>query len=188
MTTPIRVLAASLLVAFASFSVIAPAQPAETWVLVDTPELQVFVMRGEEVLATFNNVAIGSNGTTLQKRVADERTPLGDYRITEIRRSRRFHLFLGLNYPTMKDAKRALGEDRIDDSEFQRIRDALQRGDRAPQDTSLGGNLGFHGIGNGNPEVHARFNWTNGCIALSDRDMDTVWKAVEPGTPIEIKP
>jgi murein L,D-transpeptidase YafK len=33
-----------------------------------------------------------------------------------------------------------------------------------------------------------RFNWTNGCIALSDRDMEQVWMAVDPGTPIEIRP
>jgi murein L,D-transpeptidase YafK len=33
-----------------------------------------------------------------------------------------------------------------------------------------------------------RFNWTNGCIALNNKDMDSVWEAVQPGTPIEIKP
>jgi len=32
------------------------------------------------------------------------------------------------------------------------------------------------------------FNWTNGCIALNDRDMDVVWQSVNPGTPIEIRP
>ena len=32
------------------------------------------------------------------------------------------------------------------------------------------------------------FSWTNGCIALSNRDMDRVWEAVDPGTPIEIRP
>ena len=32
------------------------------------------------------------------------------------------------------------------------------------------------------------FNWTNGCIALDNEDMDFVWQAVEPGTPIEIRP
>jgi len=32
------------------------------------------------------------------------------------------------------------------------------------------------------------FNWTNGCIALSNRDMDVVWQTVNPGTPIEIRP
>ena len=32
------------------------------------------------------------------------------------------------------------------------------------------------------------FNWTDGCIALRNRDMDVVWEAVDPGTPIEIVP
>jgi lipoprotein-anchoring transpeptidase ErfK/SrfK len=180
-------LAACILVAFVSLAGVSPAQPAETWVLVDTPALRVSVMRGEEVLATFDNIAIGSNGATRQKRIADERTPLGEYRISEIRRSSRFHLFLGLDYPTMKDAKRALGENRIDDSEFERIRHALQRGDKAPQDTSLGGNLGFHGIGDGNPDIHARFNWTNGCVALTNDQIDALANLVTVGTPVRIR-
>jgi murein L,D-transpeptidase YafK len=156
-------------------------------VLVDTPELQVAVMRGQEVLALFENIAIGSNGTTRQKRVADERTPLGDYRISEIRPSNRFHLFLGLDYPSMEDARRALDENRIDESEFERIRRPLQRGEGPPQDTSLGGNLGFHGIGKGNPEIHASFNWTNGCIALTNEQVEALADLVAVGTPVRIR-
>jgi murein L,D-transpeptidase YafK len=48
-----------------------------------------------------------------------------------------------------------------------------------------------HGQKNGYGKFSAivqRFNWTNGCIALSDKDMDLVWNAVKPGTPIEIRP
>jgi murein L,D-transpeptidase YafK len=165
---------------------VTPAEPAQIRVLVDTSALQVSVMRGEAVLALFENIAIGSNGATRQKRVADERTPLGNYRITEIRRSDRFHLFLGLDYPTMEDARRALGEDRIDANEFERIHRALQRGDRAPQDTTLGGNLGIHGLGDGNPEIHARFNWTNGCIALTNEQIDVLAELITVGTPVRI--
>ncbi len=187
MSIPIRALAACLLIVCAGVPGLASAQPAETWVLVDTPGLQVSVMHGQEVLQVFDNVAIGSNGTTRQKRVADERTPLGDYRISEIRRSSRFHLFLGLDYPSMDDAKRAFGEGRIDSNEFTRIRDALQRGDHPPQDTSLGGNLGFHGIGNGSPEIHASFNWTNGCIALTNEQIEILAALVSVGTPVRIR-
>jgi murein L,D-transpeptidase YafK len=54
-----------------------------------------------------------------------------------------------------------------------------------------GGDIMIHGQKNGYGRLSflvQRFNWTNGCIALSDRDIDTVWNAVKPGTPIEIKP
>jgi uncharacterized protein YdaL len=54
-----------------------------------------------------------------------------------------------------------------------------------------GGDIMVHGQKNGYGQFSAsvqRFNWTNGCIALSDKDMDLVWKAVKPGTPIEIRP
>ena len=155
--------------------------------LVDTSELRVSVMRGEEPMVIFDNIAIGSNGTTRRKRVADERTPLGDYKITEIRPSSRFHMFLGLDYPTMENAELARSEERIGDDEFQRIRLALQRGNVAPQDTSLGGHLGFHGIGDGNPEIHELFNWTNGCIALSNEQIDDLAELITVGTPVHIR-
>ena len=187
MLKPLPALAACLLVVLASFSETVFARFPETWVLVDTGTLQVSVMQGGEVLATFDNIAIGSNGATRQKRIADERTPLGDYRVSEIRQSRRFHLFIGFDYPTMADAERALKEGRIGEPEFGRIRTAIQRGELAPQDTSLGGHLGFHGIGNGSPDIHASFNWTNGCIALTNEQIETLAGLVKVGTPVRIR-
>ena len=56
---------------------------------------------------------------------------------------------------------------------------------------SPGGLIMIHGQKNGYgwlSFITQRFNWTDGCIALSDRDMDEVWEVVEVGTPIEIKP
>jgi hypothetical protein len=87
----------------------------------------------------------------------------------------------------MEDAKRARGEGRIDESEFERIRHALQRGKMPPQNTSLGGNLGFHGIGNGDPDIHARFNWTNGCIALTNEQIEILAGLVRVGTLVRIR-
>jgi murein L,D-transpeptidase YafK len=62
---------------------------------------------------------------------------------------------------------------------------------RANRGVDPGGDIMIHGQKNGYGPLSIlvqRFNWTNGCIALSDRDMDAVYDAVKPGTPIEIKP
>jgi lipoprotein-anchoring transpeptidase ErfK/SrfK len=187
MSGSIRALAACLLAAFVCFTGGVQAEQSMPWVLVDTPTLTLSVMRGDEVLATFENISIGSNGTTLAKHVADERTPLGDYTIREIRTSDRFHRFLALDYPSMEDAERALRDGRIDASAFKRIYRARQRGENPPQDTPLGGHLGLHGLGEGSPEIHAQFNWTNGCIALTNEQIDALAGQVKVGTLVRIR-
>ena len=187
MSRLIRALAACLVATFAYLTGAVHAQLSVPWVLVDTPAMTLSVMRGEDVLAVFENISIGSNGTTLAKHVADERTPLGDYTIREIRSSDRFHRFLALDYPSMEDAERALDDGRINRKEFERIRLARQRGENPPQDTPLGGHLGLHGIGEGSPEIHARFNWTNGCIALTNEQIDALAEWVKVGTLVRIR-
>ena len=186
MCIAIRPLAACLLALLLSFAGPASAQTMEPWLLVDTAGLSVSVMRGDEVLTVFENIAIGSNGATRDKKVEDERTPLGDYRITEIRDSRRFYRFMALDYPTLEDAGRALDDGRIDKQDYARIQKAWRRGIPPPQDTPLGGHLGLHGLGDGNPEIHERFNWTNGCIALTNEQVDELAELITAGTLVKI--
>ena len=64
------------------------------WLSVDTQALTLSLMRADGVVKVFENIAIGSNGATRHKQVADEMTPLGKYRSNEIRPSKRFRLFL----------------------------------------------------------------------------------------------
>jgi len=67
----------------------ASAQAEEIWLLVDTSALTLTVMQGEQTLHTYDNIAIGSNGPTRAKRVKDETTPLGEFRINVVRSSQR---------------------------------------------------------------------------------------------------
>ena len=165
----------------------AAAESPEIWLLVDTGTLTLSVMRGEARLKNFDNISIGSNGVTRQKRVRDEKTPLGDYRITEIRMGSRFHRFLAIDYPTMEDARRGLQDGRINQAEHDTLRDAWNRGDALPSDTPLGGNLGIHGIGNGDPAIHHDFNWTNGCIALTNAQVEELLQWVGVGTRVSVR-
>jgi len=163
------------------------AEDAEIWLLVDTREMTLTVFQGDSVLRVYDNIAIGSGGVTTDKKKNDEKTPLGAYRIARIAERTPFHRFFGFDYPTAEQALRAVLEGVIDERQYRQIRAAARRGEVPPGDTPLGGYLGIHGIGAGDPRIHAEFNWTNGCIALSNEQIDDMAQWVKIGTPVEVR-
>lgn len=165
----------------------AMAQSSDIWLLVDTGTLTLSVMEGESTLQTYENIAIGSNGPTREKRVLDEKTPLGEFSIDAIRTSDHFHLFLSINYPNMENARRALKNGLISPKEYQAVSDAWRNGETPPQNTSLGGHLGIHGVGAGNVEIHNNVNWTDGCIAVTNEQVDELAGWVRVGTRVSVR-
>ena len=145
------------------------------------------LMKGLNTLKTFENVSIGQNGASNQRRKGDKTTPLGEYKIAWIADSRRYHKFFGISYPTLPQARTALDENKISTNTFSRIKNALEAGRLPPQDTELGGNLGIHGIGVGDSTIHNSFNWTNGCVAMTDEQVDELGKFIRIGTPVIIR-
>jgi murein L,D-transpeptidase YafK len=144
-------------------------------------------MEGESTLLTYDNIAIGSNGPTREKRVGDEKTPLGEFKIDGIRTSDHFHLFLSINYPNMDNARRALKNGSMRAKEYQAVSEAWRTGTTPPQDTSLGGHLGIHGIGAGSLEIHNNVNWTDGCIALTNEQVEELADWVRVGTRVSVR-
>lgn len=67
------------------------------------------------------------------------------------------------------------------------ILDAKILGKTPPQNTQLGGHIGIHGIGQGNPAIHNNYNWTNGCIALTNKQIDQLSQWVKTGTVVNIR-
>jgi len=165
----------------------AMAQSRDIWLLVDTRALTLSVMEGESTLHTYENIAIGSNGSTREKRLKDEKTPLGDYKIDGIRSSNHFHLFLSINYPNMENARRALKHGSINPEEYHTISEAWRTGESPPQGTSLGGHLGIHGIGAGSLEIHNNVNWTDGCIAVTNKQVEELAEWVRVGTRVSVR-
>jgi murein L,D-transpeptidase YafK len=166
---------------------LAGPQVTPAWILVDSNTLTLTVMQGEDILQTYENVAIGSNGVTWNKRQGDEKTPLGDFHIIEIRQSERFQVFIAIDYPTLPHATRALEGKRLAPAEYRAIRDAWARGGPPPQDTSLGGHIGIHGIGAGNAAIHSSFNWTDGCVALSNEQLEQLLGQIRVGMKVRIR-
>lgn len=163
-----------------------PASANDIWIDVDTVKHTLTVMNGDEVEITFKNVATGRFGTTHFKMKGDDKTPLGKFRVGWINEKSRYYRFFGLDYPNRDTADLALEENRITEETWRTIVDAINVEKTPPQNTPLGGFIGIHGIGRGDSEVHDQFNWTNGCIALTNRQIDQLGEWLKPGIIVKI--
>jgi len=170
---------------FAAFQVI--AEDAEIWVLIDTKAKLLNVMQGEQVMAVYKNIAIGRNGAGKNRIKGDDKTPLGIYRIGWINNKSKYHKFFGVNYPSRMDARRALGQGLIDHRTYEELvgADLLDRVPR--QDTILGGQIGIHGLGSADSFIHKTMDWTRGCIALTDQQIDSLGGWITKGAVVVIR-
>lgn len=160
----------------------------EPWLLVDTKADKLIIMQDDRPVETFHQIAVGSSGVGIKNRRGDNKTPLGQFRIGWINDHSRFKRFFGLDYPNLDYAERALREHRIDPATYERIRTAWRNGHTPPQNTSLGGQIGIHGLGAGDPKVHnAGINWTSGCVALDNQQIEALRPWVKVGMHVEIR-
>ena len=101
----------------------------------------------------------------MKRRQGDRATPEGRYRIVAKKSYSRFHRALLLDYPNAADRARFA---------------AAQRRGEVPRDARIGGLIEIHGEGGRGQ------NWTDGCIALSNGDMDELYSRVSTGTRVTI--
>ena len=164
-----------------------PVLAGEIRIFIDTESDSLQVMNGDTVIKSYENIAIGRYGKTYFKVRGDNKTPLGKYRVGWINRESRYYIFLGLTYPDQPAADRALQDGRISEAQWQDIRRSLKAGKTPSQHTPLGGYIGIHGLGQGDMAIHQQYNWTNGCVALTNTQIDQLLKWVRIGTPVEIR-
>ena len=129
---------------------------------------ELVLMRGDRVLDVFP-VALGRYAEYGPKRrEGDQRTPEGIYRLDAKLDGSNFYRAIVISYPNAIDRARA----------------------RA-MGVNPGGRIEIHGLPNGVSAHyigHPEIDWTDGCIAVTDRQMDEIWARVAVGTPIEIYP
>ena len=136
-------------------------------VLVIKSESKLYLNKNGIVLKEYH-VAFGSNPKGHKKQKGDERTPEGKYVLDYKKENSSFYKAIHISYPNDDDKKRAK-EKRV----------------------SPGGQIMIHGQKNGFgwlSFITQHFNWTDGCIAVSNSAMDEIWNAVDVGTPVEIIP
>ncbi len=134
----------------------------------------------EGELASFP-VGLGGAPEGAKLEEGDLKTPEGEYYVCTRNDRSRFHLFLGISYPGPEDAARGRALDWIDAGAERAILEAWRRRARPPWKTRLGGEVGIHGFGAGS-------DWTLGCIALEDEDVEVVWGLAPLGTRVRIVP
>jgi murein L,D-transpeptidase YafK len=136
-------------------------------VRVDKSDRTLVLLRNGQPLKTYR-VSLGGAPDGHKRREGDERTPEGTYLLDYRNPNSSSHRSLHVSYPDSADAARAraAGED-------------------------PGGMIMVHGVTNGLGwigRLHRLADWTDGCIAVANREMDEIWRAVPDGTPIEIRP
>ncbi len=165
----------------------APVMADEVWVRVDTAARTLYILRDDTVLARLEDISIGRGGVSRERRLGDGTTPLGTFHIAWINSDSPFRLFFGFDYPNLDHARAALEGGHIDAQTYDVIREALESGRAPPQTTVLGGMLGIHGLGTSDPEVHRDFNWTKGCIALTNRQVEELARYARIGTRVVVE-
>ena len=136
-------------------------------VLVDKSERKLYLLR-DGIKYREYSIALGPRPRGHKLHAGDERTPEGRYILDFKTEKSDFYKAIHISYPNEQDTKRALASG------------------AAP-----GGSIMIHGMPNNTtlpPELIQMFNWTDGCIAVTNADMDEIWPAIKPGTPIDIRP
>lgn len=140
-------------------------------------------------------VCLGVNPVGPKRKTGDKKTPEGDYFISYKTVTSRFHRFLGISYPGIEDARRAFETGLISLNDRNSIIDSLEKGKNPPWYTKLGGWVGIHGYPSEDyrnrwalllfPKPH---NWTDGCIAMWNFEIEELFPKVSIGTPVSIVP
>ena len=158
----------------------------DTRVVINTDGQEMQVYSGGEQVMHVPRVALGRGGAARTRTRGDQTTPLGDFRVAWINQDSRFHVFLGLDYPRFDHVRTAYQEGTLGIDEFLAITDALKARRLPPQNTAVGGHIGIHGVGQGDPDLHRRANWTEGCVAITNEQMDALTEHVGVGTRVII--
>jgi murein L,D-transpeptidase YafK len=169
----------------------AAAAPAQQPVLLQVSKSQktLQVVQGDQVVRTYR-ISSGMGGTGAKFQLGDKKTPVGHYRIVGFKPDSKFHYFMQINYPNLQDAWHGYTNRLIDARQFRAIMVANRNRESPPQNTALGGYIGIHGVGEVTPEkqsVHAQFDWTEGCIALTNDEITELSSYVLLGTPVVIR-
>jgi murein L,D-transpeptidase YafK len=137
---------------------------------------QVIVQKKEHTLTLLSHgkavktyrVALGGAPVGPKERQGDHKTPEGRYVLDRRNPNSQYYKSIHISYPNDQDRKKARASG-----------------------VSPGGDIMIHGLPNGYGKIgamHRLHDWTDGCIAVTNEEMDEIWMVVRDGTPIEIRP
>lgn len=135
-------------------------------VQVDKSKRRMYLLEQGRVIREFR-IALGKSPKGHKVQEGDQRTPEGRYYLDYVSEQSGFYRSMNISYPNQQDLRRA-----------------------ESMGVNPGGAIKIHGLKqgfDGRPEYIQSFDWTNGCIALTNREMDEFLSLVDSGTPIDIE-
>ncbi|MBM4141536.1 MAG: hypothetical protein FJ242_08685 [Nitrospira sp.] len=168
----LRLVSLIILIVFWAHNFLWPEKVLATFAQVDkvvvikSKRLMILLQNGE-ILKTYR-IALGKQPVGHKTREGDQKTPEGSYILNSRNVKSKYHLSITISYPNESDILKA-----------------------QEQGVSPGGSIMIHGL----PEdleslgkLHRTLDWTNGCIAVTNSEIEEIWQLVPDGTQIEIKP
>jgi murein L,D-transpeptidase YafK len=155
-----------LLMLIAMLAADAPLSRADQVIVVKSQRSLTLLSHGK-ALRTYK-VALGGAPVGSKEQQGDHKTPEGHYILDRRNAKSRFYKSIHVSYPNEQDKRKA-----------------------AERGVSPGGDIMIHGLPNGFgwlASTHRSLDWTDGCIAVTDAEMDEMWELVPDETPIEILP
>lgn len=189
---PLRKFRSQSAIFFLLFFIVSSAQAvgvvhaAQHVVIIDKARRELAVCTDGRETARFP-ATFGVDPLSDKSRAHDLATPEGLYFIAYRKVRTRFHRTLGLSFPNLADAQQGLAAGVVSGTGYARILDAVRKSRPAPCDTGLGCGIAIHGGG-----VFRQFgefrerDWTEGCVALDNRDIEALFNLCGPGDPVLI--
>ncbi|UTW44286.1 L,D-transpeptidase family protein [bacterium SCSIO 12696] len=159
--------AIQLLLLLCSTTLFAEQLPLADSVLVDKSERKMWLIHNGERYREYE-ISLGDSPEGHKQQEGDERTPEGNYLLDYRNPKSRYHLSIHISYPNADDEAKA-----------------------KTKGVSPGGDIFIHGTPNGMDwaaKYYSGIDWTDGCIAVSNKEIEEIWALVKNGTPIEIRP
>lgn len=123
------------------------------------------LFQGEKEIARYTEIKFGDAPVGHKQFEGDEKTPEGTYTINGRNPKSSYHLSLRISYPNATDRAYAKARNK-----------------------SAGGDLFIHGQPNMSPIIRLSHDWTDGCIAVTNAEIEQIWKIVPDGAKITIQP
>ena len=136
-------------------------------VLVDKSDRKMWLIHNDKPYREYN-ISLGGDPHNHKQQEGDQRTPEGTYTLNYRNPKSRYHLSIHIDYPNAADKAAAQAKG-----------------------VSPGGDIFVHGLPNGMgwaEKFYTGNDWTDGCIAVNNTEIEEIWKLVKNGTPITIRP
>lgn len=167
LTPSMRQTFTAIVIVLAGLAVASPAPQRADRVLIRKSKRELLLLHGSAVIRTYK-IALGAQPVGPKRCEGDNRTPEGIYRIDSRNINSHYHRALHVSYPNAAD-----------------VASARRLGCRP------GGNIMIHGIANGFGAIgaaHRARDWTQGCIAVTNSEIEEIWQRVPNGCVVEIRP